>query len=235
MKLANFNEPPMNKQEIESIYALSPMQQGMLFHSLYEPDTLEYVEQTACKLVGCLNSAAFERAWQKVVDRHSILRTAFVWRKVEQPMQVVQRHVQIPFICEDWGDLPVDEQECKLTTFMHADRLEGFELSKAPLMRLALFKTGQNEHYFVWTYHHILLDGWSLPLLINEVLVSYEAINQGQDLTLPAPRPYQDYIKWQQKQDLVQAENFWRNYLRGFTSPTPSRIRFHCQFEDRSG
>ncbi len=211
----------MNKAEIESIYSLSPMQQGMLFHSLAEPDSTQYVEQTSCRLVGELNAPAFEQAWQKVIDRHSILRTAFVWRKIEQPVQVVQRQVRLPFKLEDWSALGPARQEQALAEYLAADRMRPFDLTKAPLMRLALIRTAPDEHRLVWTHHHILLDGWSLPIVVNDFLQCYEALLQGREPALPEPRPYRDYINWLSRQDLSQAEQFWRGYLDGWASPTP--------------
>ena len=207
-------------KDVEDFYPLSPMQQGMLFHSRYAPDSGVYVEQVSCTLRGDLDAGAFERAWQQVVDRHSVLRTAFVGEAWKEPVQVVRRQVDLPFLHQDWRKFPPAEQAARLGSFVQEDRRKGFDLEQAPLMRLALMRTAEDVHRFVWTHHHILLDGWSIPILLQEVFAFYDACSRGQDLRLEPRRPYRDYIVWLKQQDLAQAETFWRRILAGFTSPT---------------
>ncbi len=208
-------------KNVEDIYPLSPLQQGMLFHALYAPAGGVYLEQKICTLEGELKVTAFEQAWQRVLERHPALRTAFVWQGLEEPMQVVRQKVKLPLKQEDWRGLPAEEQRARLAAFLQADRAQGVEPSKAPLMRLALFRLSDDAYQFVWTHHHILLDGWSLPLIFKEVFAFYEAFCRGQDLHLERSRPFRDYIAWLRKQDLSQAEAFWRKELKGFTEPTP--------------
>src|SRR5205085_8225850 len=119
----------MQVENIESIYELSPMQQGMLFHSLRSPQSGMYVEQLGCALRGPLDVAAFGRAWQHVVDRHAVLRTAFYWKEMDKPLQVVQRDARLPFDVEDWRDLPREAQRERFEGLLEADRLRGFELT----------------------------------------------------------------------------------------------------------
>jgi amino acid adenylation domain-containing protein len=208
-------------KNIQDAYPLTPMQEGLLFHSLYAPTSGVYITQVTARLAR-LDTAAMERAWQQVVDRHTILRTAFVWKNLEKPMQVVGRQVEIPFEREDWRGLPAAEQEARFHAWLEADRHRGFELAKAPLMRVALFRTAEEEYRLVWSHHHILLDGWSLRLLIKEVFTIYEGICRGlgAQASLPAARPYREYIAWCQQQDLGEAEGFWRAALKGFATPT---------------
>ena len=210
----------MSTKNVEDFYPLSPMQQGMLFHSLFAPESGVYVEQMSCTLRGDLDLSAFERAWQRVVDRHPILRTAFVGEGLKEPVQVVHRKVQLPVEQQDWRTFPPTEQEACLESFLQAERERGFDLSKAPLMRLALMRTDDDAYEFIWTNHHILLDGWSIPLLLQEVFAFYESFRRGQDLRLGPPRPYRNYIVWLKRQNMEQAEAFWRTTLAGFTAPT---------------
>ena len=211
----------MSFENIEDIYPLSPMQQGMLFHSIYSPTSGEYVEQMSAPIYGPLNSVAFERAWQKVIERHSILRTAFVWEDLDEPVQVVQKEVAFEVAQYDWCDLSTEQQKVDLAEFEQVQRSQGFDLTEAPLMRLSLFQMKDEHFHFVWTHHHLLLDGWSLPLLFQEVFAWYDAFIHDLDLQLERPRPYRDYIAWLQQQDPVKAEKFWREKLQGFTAPTP--------------
>ncbi|HYY15781.1 MAG TPA: condensation domain-containing protein, partial [Gammaproteobacteria bacterium] len=111
---------------------------------------------------------------------------------------------------QDWRDLAALEQEERLEAYLKADRRRGFQLSKAPLMRLALFQVAEDTYHFVLSFHHLLLDGWSLSLVLKEVLACYEAFRGGREFRLERPRPYRDYIAWLQQQDLAQAEGFWR-------------------------
>jgi amino acid adenylation domain-containing protein len=207
-------------KNIEDIYPLSPMQQGMLFHTLYAPQSGVYFEQLSCTLQGDLDIPAFHRAWQRVVDRHPILRTCFVWEDLDEPLQIVRQQAQLPWEQHDWRECPPDKQQERLEVFLQADRERGFELSQAPLLRLALIRVSENTYHCIWSFHHALLDGWSTPLLLKEVFAFYEASRRGKDLHLERSRPYRDYIAWLQRQDSAKAEAFWRKTLEGFTAPT---------------
>ena len=210
------------KRSVQDIYPLSPTQQGMLFHSLYGPKTGVYVVQVGYTLKGELNHDAFDQAWQQLIERHTILRTAFVWDNLESPVQVVGQKVTLPLTWLDWQEVSDGQQ--KLAEWLEADRLQGFTLSAAPLMRLTVMQLSQNCYRIVWTHHHILLDGWSLPILLQEWMMGYRAAC-GQDMPQLAPPPsYRDYIVWLQKQDLNQAKQFWKKQLAGITAPTPLGI-----------
>jgi amino acid adenylation domain-containing protein len=214
----------MKKNLVEDIYPLTSTQQGILFHSLYAPKSGVYLEQLSCILEGDLNISAFERAWRQVVERHSILRTAFYWERRDEPLQVVYRHVKLLVEQHNWQRLSRAEQAERVMAFRLADRVRGFDLSKPLLMRLTLNQLAKDTFQFVWSYHHLLLDGWSLPILLKEVFAFYEACQQRQALHLEQPRPYGDYVAWLQQQDLSAAEAFWRKTLAGFAAPTPLTI-----------
>jgi amino acid adenylation domain-containing protein len=210
-----------NQSNIEAVYPLSPMQQGMLFHTVYAPGSGMYFEQLLCKLDGELDLAIFERAWQTVLDRHPILRSAFVWEDIAEPLQLVGRRVKLQMAVEDWTDLAASAQDARLAEFLEQDRQRGFKLSKAPLMRLALLKLDQSVYQFVWSHHHLLLDGWSVSLVFQEVFAIYGALREGSEPRLPSSRPYRDYIAWLKQQSRQQAESFWRDELKGLS---PSSI-----------
>lgn len=209
----------MNKRKnIEDIYPLSPTQQGILFHALYAPKSGVYLAQISCTLSGSLNVSALKEAWQLVMERHPVLRTSFRWVSSEQPFQVVYRHVKLPWEQHYWRG--VSQQEC-LKNFLEADRQRDFDLDKPPLMRLALIQLSEENYQFVWSKHHLILDGWSTVLVFKEVFDAYEALHQGDNLPVIHSRAYGDYIAWLRQQDLSAAEAFWRNTLKGFTAPTP--------------
>jgi len=205
---------------VEDAYPLSPVQQGMIFHSRLEPEAGSYVEQFTCRLRGGLDAGAFERAWLGVVARHPALRTSFHWAEVDQPVQVVHREVQLPVERLDWRGLGPAAQEAALDALLREDRRRGFVPSQAPLIRLALIRLADDLHAMAWSGHHLVFDGWCLPILLGEVLAGYEAASAGSELDLPPARPFRDYIAWLGRQDLARAEAHWRRELAGFARPT---------------
>ncbi|HZF37308.1 MAG TPA: condensation domain-containing protein, partial [Blastocatellia bacterium] len=211
----------MDKKNIESIYELSPMQQGMLFHSLYSDEADPYISQYMARIQGNPDVAHFQRAWQQVVERHTALRTAFHWEDIARPVQIVYRKVKVQLYQHDWRDLSPDSRQPRLRALVDADRQRGTILSTAPAMRLTLIRMEDNVYEFVWSFHHIILDGWSVQLLLQELFEFYKSFSRGKAIKLKRARPYQDYINWLQKQDLSKAEAFWRRTLGGFTELTP--------------
>ncbi len=209
---------------IEDIYSLSPMQQGMLFHSLMSPETGVYSEQLSCSIAGDLNVAIFKKAWEVVIQRHSILRSAFIWEDLEEPVQVVHKSVNLPLEYLDWRDIPIDRKERDFQELLSSEISKGFDLSVAPLMRMTIIHSYDRVFRFVWNHHHLLFDGWAMQIILKEVFYSYEALLRGSEPDLPPTLPYRDYIAWLQKQDETEAENYWRKALAGFGSPTVFNI-----------
>lgn len=200
------------------------MQQGMLFHNLSARESGVDVEQIFCATTEALEAAAFERAWQRVVDRHEILRTSFHWAGLAEPRQEIHPQAAVEFKFEDWrGKSPADQEQL-FEAALQAYRQRGFKLSECPLMRVALFRLGDSASRFLWTFHHLLLDGRAVVLVLNEVFAFYEACVRGEDLELPPLRPFRDYVDWLQQQDRAAAETFWRRTLKGFVTPTPLGI-----------
>ncbi|MEG5139388.1 MULTISPECIES: non-ribosomal peptide synthetase [unclassified Microcoleus] len=210
----------MSKGNIEDFYPLSPAQQGILFHSLYQPESGVYFGQLLCVLRGDLNVSAFRNSWQKVVERHPILRTCFVWKNLKDPVQAVRKQTALSWQQMDWRSLSVSEQEQQLETYLKADREQGFDLTSAPLIRIALAQLETDTFQFILSHHHLVLDGWSLSIVLDEVFAFYQAFSQGEELHLKRPRPYRDYIAWLHQQDLSAAESFWRQTLKGFAAPS---------------
>lgn len=214
-------EPLGNPPLIADIYPLSSLQHGLLFHTQYAPDAGVNFYQISCSLSHDLDLVAFERAWEHLIQRHAVLRTAFVFSRSLPPVQVVYRRIPLPLQQLDWRELTPADQRERLANLIEADRRTDFDFARAPLMRLTLIRLAADRYRFIWSFHHILLDGWSGPLLVKEAFACYDAYRRQQQPRLPRARPYRDYIAWLQSRDLSQAEQYWRATLAGFTTPTP--------------
>ena len=211
----------MHQKKIADMYPLSPMQQGMLFHTLYVPTADVDISQLNCRMHGPLDTAAFVRAWQQVVDHHPTLRSAFIWEERDEPLQVVMQHVELPWQHYDWRGLSADVLRERIQGVFQEDRARGFQLSQPPLMRPTLIRVGDQEHEFVLSHHHLLMDGWSWSMLLGEVFRCYQSFCAGQAPRLVPRRPYRDYILWLKRQDMAEAERFWRQRLAGAVAATP--------------
>ncbi len=212
----NADAPP----DTDDVYGLSPLQEGMLVHTLQDPGVGMYINQAVYVLHG-IDLDALRGAWEAVVNRHSILRSSFHWENREAPEQVVHRAVTLPFAFFDYENLRPNELEAQLREFLREDRMRGFDLTAPPLVRLTVFRTGPERYLTVLTHHHIVLDGWSSPILLHEMRTFYDANLRLENVELPEPRPYREYIDWLQKQDPLRTEEFWRSYLGYRRAPTP--------------
>ncbi|HXI89885.1 MAG TPA: amino acid adenylation domain-containing protein [Blastocatellia bacterium] len=206
---------------IEDSYALSPLQQGMLFHTLYAREPGVDIEQFLFTIHANLDIEAFARAWRQVVDRHPILRTSFRWDGLDEPHQEVHALAHLKLHHEDWRSVRSVDQQARLEDYLQNDRTRGFDLTRAPLMRIGLFHIGERDFHFVLTFHHLLLDGRSLVEVLRQTHAFYEALCDDASLCLEPPRPFREHIESLQQIDMSRAERFWRSTLSGFTSPTP--------------
>ena len=161
------------------------------------------------------------QAWQMVLERHAALRTAFHWEEVAHPVQVTSLRVPLPWEELDWRGMPAAAQERALAGLSRADRERGFDLTTPPLLHLTLVRTGEEAWRLVCSFHHLILDGWSLPLVFREVFTAYAAFCAGRPAELGGVWPYRDFINWLQRRDAAAMEPFWRQSLDGFSAPTP--------------
>ncbi|AXA24574.1 non-ribosomal peptide synthetase [Pseudomonas putida] len=210
---AQLDALPVAARQIEDIVPLSPMQQGMLFHSLYQQDASDYVNQMRVDIDG-LDPARFREAWQQALDAHDSLRSVFLWQgDVERPLQLVHKQVEVPFRVLDLRgdqDLPA-----ALDRLAAEEQAQGFDLARAPLLRLVLVRTADERHHLIYTHHHILLDGWSNSQLLGEVLQRYAARRE-----IGHVGRYRDYLAWLQAQDAGLSERFWTEQLSVLEAPT---------------
>ena len=206
-------------KNVADIYGLSPMQRLMLLHAKTtgtEDDVL--FSQIVYTVVGPLNTETYRRAWQHMVDRHSALRTLFVWQEGKEPVQVVREEVRLPWVELDWRGATSAEQEAALDQLLAADRHKGFDLLQPPAMRFALIRIAEEQHWLVWSSHHLIIDRWCIGILFAEISTAYEAFTRNSFPALtPAPR-YRDYIAWLAQQDEEAARSYWRDTLQGLAA-----------------
>ncbi|MFN6517351.1 MAG: condensation domain-containing protein [Nostoc sp. CreGUA01] len=209
------------REDIQDIYPLSPIQQGILFHSLHATEMELYHMQEVYTFHGNLNISAFEYAWQQVTTLHTVLRTSFYWEELNNPLQVVHKQVKVPIQYQNWQNIDPLEQQDRLKSFSNSDRLRRFDFSQAPLMRVTIIQIQEDTYYLFWSNNLIILDGWSYSFLLNDVIEIYEAYCRGQDPPLLKGSCFGNYINWLQQQDSSQAEEFWRQQLNEVKEPTP--------------
>lgn len=197
--------------DIEDIYTLSPLQEGMLFHKLLNPDSLAYFNQLDLHLSADLDVAHFKKCWEAIVQAHPVLRTSFYSEGLPAPLQVVHQAVHLDFISQNISHHSPSEQGQILETYLEKDKQQGFDLSEKSLLRLALFQTAKQQYRLVVSGHHISIDGWSLAIILQDLKALYQKEKQQLEL-----KPYAPYIAWLNEQSTAESESFWRNYLAAY-------------------
>ncbi|WP_405690203.1 non-ribosomal peptide synthetase [Streptomyces sp. NBC_00057] len=202
---------------IEDIYPLSPAQEGMLFHTTTLPEQGLYVETTTFRVLGDLDLQVLTSAWRTAVARHPALRTAFVHERISSPHQVVLPDADVHIDFLDLSDLDEAARAEEVAAELERRRSERFDLTRPPLMRLLALRMRPDEHLVVWTYHHMILDGWSAALLMAEVAA--ELGNAGGGAGRTAPPAFREYIAWLRQQDPERDRAFWADYLADYREP----------------
>ena len=182
-ELSDFLKLPVHQSDISDIYALTPLQEGLLFHSLYEENTSAYIVQFQCDLVGTFSKASFDKAWAYLLEKHTILRTAIFTEALDLPVQCVYDRVKMPVTEIDYSKLSEEAKNKAVATFLENERTSGFALDQAPLFRVTLLNLGNNRTCMVFTNHHILWDGWSFSSLMGSFMACYAQLEA--DGTLP--------------------------------------------------
>ena len=212
------------RNPIEDVYPLSPLQQGMLFHSLLHEDSGVYLMQDRYRIGGAIDETAFLEAWRQVVALHPSLRASFQWKTQKQPVQVIHREVKVPLDTLDLRELAPHEQQARIRALLEEEQKVGFNLSKPPLIRFRLVRLADEAYEFIRSFHHILMDAWCISLVTVDFLKVYEALCNQRTPQISSPRPFRDYIQWLQRQDAGKAEQFWRDQLQGLNAPTPLTV-----------
>ncbi|MFC5156642.1 amino acid adenylation domain-containing protein, partial [Streptomyces amakusaensis] len=205
---------------LAEILPVTPLQEGLLFHALFDEQSTDvYVEQLAIGLDGPLDLPALRASWEALIDRHASLRAGFRYPAgADRPVQVIEERAALPWREEDLSDLPPETARAESERLEHADRHRRFDLAVPPLVRVLLTRLGADRHRMAITLHHVVLDGWSLPILTRELWTAYEA--GGSTTGLPAVTPYREHLAWLSRQDKDAARTAWRQALAGLDEPT---------------
>ena len=240
--LARLTQPqldalPVPASAIEDVYPLTPMQEGLLLHTLLEPGTGLYYMQDRYRINSALDPERFAQAWQAVIARHEALRASFCWNVGEDMLQVIHKPGSTPIEYLDWSNDPEAEHEPRLQALLKAEREAGFDLLNQAPFHLRLIRVGEARYWFMMSNHHILIDAWCRSLLMNDFFEIYMALGEGRDAQLATPPRYRDYIAWLQRQNLAEARQWWQQNLRGFerTTPIPSDRPFLREHAGHSG
>ncbi len=220
-QLARIAQAVGGMSAIADILPLASTQHGILFHSRLSAHEAMYLVQWVGKLHGNLDVSTWQQAWDMLIQRHPILRTCFIWEGLDEPLQIVQPQVTLPWVIEDWRSLGAAAQEQALQAWLTRDQQQGLDPTSPPLMRMALFRVSDTTWMYLWTFHHGILDGWSSTTLLHELMDCTRALSQNQLPTLPATPSFREYIARVQQHNLASAETFWHTYLAGFNAPTP--------------
>ena len=205
------------RKNVEDIFALTPLQQGMLFHYLKDPGSSEYVEQLSLRLKGTINDEAIRRAWNHVVQCNEMLRTVYKWEKLEAPVQIVQREYEVPVRYVEIREK--DEAEKLIKEIREKDKGEGIDIGTEPF-RITVAKLSEDEREMIITNHHMIYDGWSSGIIVKEFIEAYESILEGKEPVKWVKPRFKEYVKWLQGQNKEEQLLYWKDYLEGYEERT---------------
>jgi len=215
----------LDRNRIENILALTPLQEGMLFHYLEDPHSQFYCEQLSLEISGTVDIQFFEKAWNVVIETNEMLRTVFRWEKLEKPSQIILKEHKCNVSFYDLAAKDSGQKKTALEEMKDKDRREKFDLHQVPF-RVTLCKLDETKYQMVVSNHHILYDGWSNGVILKEFFNTYhELCNGGLPLNIPAKPTFNEFIRWIQSQDKNRQEKFWREYLAGVETQTELPIK----------
>ncbi|MFC2146041.1 amino acid adenylation domain-containing protein [Acidobacteriota bacterium] len=209
----------LDKKNIRDILALTPMQEGMLFYYMKNPDSDIYFEQLSLSISGEIDIRSVEKAWNFVIETNEMLRAVFRWEKVESPIQIILKEHKIGLKYYDFPGGGSGEKKKWLKEIKVKDRKKKFDLHEVPF-RVTLCRLEEDEYQMIISNHHILYDGWSNGIILKEFFNAFDHFSTGKELVKPVKTKYKEFIKWIHQRDAEGQEKFWKNYLKGFDTQT---------------
>jgi len=212
-------EAKKKPENLEALYPLSPVQMGMLYHSMSDPESGVYVVQISFDVAGDFRPDLFREAWAQIFDRHPIFRTVFLSMDAAKPLQAVLKTVKLPWRDEDWRGVAAEEQERRFDRLLAEDRIEGFPPGKTLPSRFWMIRLSDDRYRFLWSKHHAIVDGWSMSIVFAELFDCYNGLRTGSEPALAPAVPFRRYIQWLSRQDETEAIAYWKTYLAGYERP----------------
>ncbi|MFS0655871.1 amino acid adenylation domain-containing protein [Bacillus sp. 179-C3.3 HS] len=205
----------MSKQKIQKVYPLTPMQEGMLYHAMLDPNSSSYFTQLELGISGEFDLGLFEKSINELIRTYDILRTAFVYQQLQKPRQVVlaERHADV--YREDLTNLNHQAQQKVLDQYKKQVRKQGFHLTNDLLLKVAVFQLDESNWHLIWSNHHMIMDGWSMGVIMKKLFHYYESFRNGHSPDRTQGKPYADYIQWLGKRNKQEAEDYWKKRLDG--------------------
>uniref|UniRef100_UPI001CFD4E9F condensation domain-containing protein n=1 Tax=Priestia aryabhattai TaxID=412384 RepID=UPI001CFD4E9F len=210
----------MKQNEILKVYPLSPLQEGILFHSLLNEKTNLYFEQLALSINNDLQIEKIEQAFNIIIDKFDIFRTLFIYKNIRRPRQVVLKKRPSDIKFQNLANLTKEQQIQYIESFKNQDKKEGFDLSQDPLIRLSVFRLDNLSYKLILSYHHIIMDGWCLNIVLQDLFQTYQLLVNNKPLGLNKSYQYSDYINWIENQDKEESLAYWSDYLQGYNQNT---------------
>lgn len=207
---------PIDRNRIEDVMGLTPMQEGILYHYLMNPDAAQYYEQYSYKVKGKIEISHFVNAWRQVLIQNEVLRTTFRWDNISNPIQIILKDVPLTVCIHDISHLPVGEKEKAYMMLCQTEREKGFSLDQEVLFKILLGKLDENNYIITVCNHHILLDGWSNGIILSEFITTYLSLQKGITPVKTQKPHFREYIKWLKEQDVEVHKGYWSKYLEGY-------------------
>ncbi|MCP4146215.1 MAG: hypothetical protein GY757_00560 [bacterium] len=210
-----------HKKNVKDIIGLTSMQEGMLFHYLEQPENSQYVVLLSLKISGTLDTVILEQAWDAVIDKHDVLKTAFRWKKMKKPVQIILKKQSLTLAIHDFSAVGDSRKNQLLKDVKKRERQKGFDLQYVPF-RVSLCKMSPSNYEMIIVNHHILYDGWSNGIILKDLVSNYVAIKYSRKMEIIPPTPFKLYIQWLSKQDKEKGIIYWKKYLAGYDKPAVS-------------
>ncbi|MFS0553782.1 amino acid adenylation domain-containing protein [Brevibacillus sp. 179-C9.3 HS] len=209
-----------SKEQVQDMYLLTPMQEGMLFHALLDEEHNSHLVQMSITIQGDLDVGLFTNSLEVLVERYDVFRTLFLHEKLKQPLQVVLKERPIPIQFHDLSAYNEQQKQQQYAQYKSEDQEKTFHLAKDPLMRVAIFQMTKHDYQIIWSFHHILMDGWCFSIIFDDLLSVYLSLQNKTTISLEPVQPYSHFIKWLEKQDKQASLAYWREYLEHYEQQT---------------
>ncbi|MED2926253.1 amino acid adenylation domain-containing protein, partial [Bacillus thuringiensis] len=216
LSIEDLNKILFSGKEIEKIHSLTPMQNGMLYHSLLDPYSQAYFEQITFSLEGKLDIQKLNTAFNMLIEKYEILRTAFFYEDISMFKQIVLRERKVTIHYEDISKFKGVHKEEYIEYLKRKDRNNRFDLTDDCLIRIFVIKTDGDKYKLLFSFHHIIMDGWCMSLLMNDIIHIYKSLCRGEKVKLNQTEPYSNYLEWLDNQDTGSALDYWRDYLNEY-------------------